>query len=164
MNFWYSLVDLLPFEWAQSGSMLFMKNALLAILVISPLFGFMSTMVVQSRMTLLLRCAGPQRVHRHGHRRPVRSWRRRPDAPWCCRWYLPCCSALVRRRSASGQRHRHRRILLHRRGAWAFFIATLGGRSFHQIQQPVGRRHSLRLPRQNRPAGPHSAGSRSALW
>ena len=51
MNFWYSLVDLLPFEWAQSGSMLFMKNALLAILVISPLFGLMSTMVVQSRMS-----------------------------------------------------------------------------------------------------------------
>ena len=51
MNFWYSLVDLLPFEWAQIGSMLFMKNALLAILVISPLFGLMSTMVVQSRMS-----------------------------------------------------------------------------------------------------------------
>ena len=51
MNFWYSLVDLLPFEWAQSGSMLFMKNELLAILVISPLFGLMSTMVVQSRMS-----------------------------------------------------------------------------------------------------------------
>ena len=51
MSFWYSLVDLLPFEWAESGSMFFMKNALLAILVISPLFGLMSTMVVQSRMS-----------------------------------------------------------------------------------------------------------------
>ncbi len=51
MNLWYALVDLLPFEWAQSGSMLFMKNALLAVLVISPLFGLLSTMVVQSRMS-----------------------------------------------------------------------------------------------------------------
>lgn len=48
MSFWYALVDLLPFEWAQPG---FMKNALLAVLVISPLFGILSTMVVQSRMS-----------------------------------------------------------------------------------------------------------------
>ena len=51
MNVWYSIVDLLPFEWAQPGSMFFMKNALLAILVISPLFGLLSTMVVESRMS-----------------------------------------------------------------------------------------------------------------
>lgn len=51
MNFWYALVDLLPFEWAEPGSMFFMKNALLAVLVISPLFGLLSTMVVQSRMS-----------------------------------------------------------------------------------------------------------------
>ncbi|MDD5937517.1 MAG: metal ABC transporter permease [Clostridiales bacterium] len=51
MELWYALVDLLPFEWAQSGHMFFMKNALLAILVISPLFGLLSTMVVQSRMS-----------------------------------------------------------------------------------------------------------------
>ena len=51
MTFWYALVDLLPFEWAQSGSMYFMKNALLAVLVITPLFGLLSTMVVHSRMS-----------------------------------------------------------------------------------------------------------------
>lgn len=51
MEFWYALVDLLPFEWAEPGRMFFMKNALLAILVISPLFGLLSTMVVQSRMS-----------------------------------------------------------------------------------------------------------------
>lgn len=50
MGAWYSLVSLLPFEWAQAGSMYFMKNALLAVLVISPLFGLLSTMVVESRM------------------------------------------------------------------------------------------------------------------
>ena len=36
MTWWYSLVSLLPFEWAAPGTMLFMKNALLAVLVISP--------------------------------------------------------------------------------------------------------------------------------
>ena len=51
MQLWYFLVDLLPFEWAQTGSMYFMKNALLAVLVISPLFGLLSTMVVHSRMS-----------------------------------------------------------------------------------------------------------------
>lgn len=51
MSLWYALVDLLPFEWAEPGHMLFMKNALLAILIIAPLFGLLSTMVVQSRMS-----------------------------------------------------------------------------------------------------------------
>lgn len=51
MEWWYTLVDLLPFEWAQPGSMYFMKNALLAVLVISPLFGLLSTMVVHSKMS-----------------------------------------------------------------------------------------------------------------
>ena len=54
MELWYALVDLLPFDWAQPGSMYFMKNALLAVLVISPLFGVLSTMVVHSRMSLSL--------------------------------------------------------------------------------------------------------------
>ena len=51
MNVWYAIVDLLPFEWAQTGSMFFMKNALLAVLVISPLFGLLSTMVVGKKMS-----------------------------------------------------------------------------------------------------------------
>ena len=51
MDLWYSLVELLPFEWAAPGTMYFMKNALLAVLVISPLFGLLSTMVVTNRMS-----------------------------------------------------------------------------------------------------------------
>lgn len=50
MNLWYSLVSLLPFEWATPDSMYFMKHALLAILVISPLFGLLSTLVVENHM------------------------------------------------------------------------------------------------------------------
>ena len=51
MNVWYTIVGLLPFEWAEPGSMFFMKNALLAILIISPLFGLLSTMVVGKKMS-----------------------------------------------------------------------------------------------------------------
>ena len=47
----YSLLSLLPFTWAQADGLLFMKNAFLAILVITPLFGLLSTMVVTNRMS-----------------------------------------------------------------------------------------------------------------
>ena len=51
MELWYSILSVLPFEWAQPGQMFFMKHALLAVLVISPLFGILSTMVVHSKMS-----------------------------------------------------------------------------------------------------------------
>ena len=50
MTVWYWLLSWLPFEWAAPDTMLFMKNALLAVLVVTPLFGLLSTMVVESRM------------------------------------------------------------------------------------------------------------------
>lgn len=48
MELWYSLWDLLPFEMLHWD---FMKNALLAILLLSPLFGLMSTMIVTGKMS-----------------------------------------------------------------------------------------------------------------
>ncbi len=51
MELWYTLLSALPFAWAQPGQMYFMKNALLAVLIIGPLFGLLSTMVVHSRMS-----------------------------------------------------------------------------------------------------------------
>lgn len=48
MNLWYSLMDLLPFSWAGFH---FMANALLAVLVMAPLFGLLSTNVVTGRMS-----------------------------------------------------------------------------------------------------------------
>ena len=48
MDIIYSAMNaLLPFEWA---SHTFMKNAFLAILLVTPLFGLLSTMVVSNRM------------------------------------------------------------------------------------------------------------------
>lgn len=48
MGIWYTLCDLLPLEMLHWD---FMKNALLAVLLISPLFGLTSTMVVTGRMS-----------------------------------------------------------------------------------------------------------------
>ena len=48
MSIWYSLLELLPFEllhWT------FMQNALLALLLLAPLFGLLSTMIVTGRMS-----------------------------------------------------------------------------------------------------------------
>lgn len=48
MSIWYHLVDfLLPFGWLDH---LFMKNALLGVLLVTPLFGLLGTMVVNNRM------------------------------------------------------------------------------------------------------------------
>lgn len=48
MSLWYAFWDLFPIEFL---SMNFMKNALLAILVMSPLFGLLSTMIVTGKMS-----------------------------------------------------------------------------------------------------------------
>ena len=48
MSIWYTICELLPFEMLQWD---FMKNALLALLLMAPLFGLMSTMIVTGRMS-----------------------------------------------------------------------------------------------------------------
>jgi zinc transport system permease protein len=48
LEIWYDVIDfLLPFEWTKYD---FMKNALLAVLLLTPLFGLLGTMVVSNRM------------------------------------------------------------------------------------------------------------------
>ena len=47
MEVLYALLGALPFDWLQHG---FMKNAFLAVLLVTPLFGLLSTMVVSNRM------------------------------------------------------------------------------------------------------------------
>ena len=48
MSIWYAVCDFLPFEMLHWD---FMKNALLALLLMAPLFGLMSTMIVTGRMS-----------------------------------------------------------------------------------------------------------------
>ena len=49
MSFWYSIIDFLfPFEWARYD---FMKNALLGVLLVTPMFGILGTMVVNNKMS-----------------------------------------------------------------------------------------------------------------
>lgn len=48
MTIWYAIWDMLPIEMFHWD---FMKNALLALLIMSPLFGLLSTMIVTGRMS-----------------------------------------------------------------------------------------------------------------
>ena len=48
MSIWYAVCELLPIEMLQWD---FMKNALLALLLMAPLFGLLSTMIVTGRMS-----------------------------------------------------------------------------------------------------------------
>lgn len=48
MSIWYAIWDALPFEMLHWD---FMKNALLALLLMAPLFGILSTMIVTGRMS-----------------------------------------------------------------------------------------------------------------
>ena len=48
MDLLYDILEkLLPFSWAEYN---FMKNALLAVIIITPLFGILGTMVINNRM------------------------------------------------------------------------------------------------------------------
>lgn len=48
MEIWYSLVDyLFPFTWAHH---IFMKNALMAVLLVGPMFAIIGTMIVNNKM------------------------------------------------------------------------------------------------------------------
>jgi len=48
MEIWYALVERLPFAFVQYT---FMKNALLAVLLIAPIFGLAGTLVINNRMS-----------------------------------------------------------------------------------------------------------------
>jgi zinc transport system permease protein len=56
MSLWYNLIDfLLPFEWAHY---IFMKNALLGVLLVTPMFGLLGTMVVNNKMAFFADALG----------------------------------------------------------------------------------------------------------
>ncbi|MBQ1281542.1 MAG: metal ABC transporter permease, partial [Oscillospiraceae bacterium] len=48
MSIWYAILEVLPFDWVTLN---FMKNALLAVCVMAPLFGILSTNIVTGRMS-----------------------------------------------------------------------------------------------------------------
>lgn len=48
MSIWYAICDLIPMQWLRFD---FMKNALLVVLILGPLFGILSTMIVTGKMS-----------------------------------------------------------------------------------------------------------------
>jgi zinc transport system permease protein len=55
IGYWYKLVEMLPFAWVHYD---FMKNALLAVLLVTPLFAVLGTMVVSNRMVFFTEVLG----------------------------------------------------------------------------------------------------------
>ncbi len=55
MELWHTLISQMPFEWAHYG---FMRNALLAILLVSPLFALLGCMVINNQMTFFSEALG----------------------------------------------------------------------------------------------------------
>lgn len=45
MNLWHGLIDVLPFQWAHYA---FMQNALLAVLLVTPLFALLGCLVINN--------------------------------------------------------------------------------------------------------------------
>lgn len=128
MELWYQLVSLLPFSWAAADSLYFMKNALLAVVVIAPLFGLLSTMVVQSRMSFFSDALG----HCAFTGIAIGALCGMEDPMWAA-----CLFALVLSALFSWVRHRtqlHSDTLIgvfsSTAVALGIFIATLGGGSF----------------------------------
>ena len=128
MSFWYTLVDLLPFEWAQPGRMLFMKNALLAVLVISPLFGLLSTMVVEKRMSFFSDALG----HSAFTGIAAGTLAGFSDPSWCAVALAVCFAllfTLVRERTRLAS-DTVIGVFSSTAVALGIFLSTLGGRSF----------------------------------
>ncbi|MEG2420922.1 MAG: metal ABC transporter permease [Oscillospiraceae bacterium] len=128
MNFWYDLVSLLPFDWAQADAMFFMKNALLAILVISPLFGLLSTMVVSNRMSFFSDALG----HSAFTGIAIGTLLHFVDPLWCAVVFAAAFALLftyVRRKSSMAS-DTVIGVFSSTAVAAGIFIATLGGGSF----------------------------------
>lgn len=114
MNALYAAMDaLLPFEWLHYT---FMKNALLAVLMIAPLFGMLGTMAVDNKMAFFFGCLGPQRAHGHCHRRGAGL--AEPDGGDAAfRHSLGCAHHLCQAPFQNERGYDHQRVFLHIRGA-----------------------------------------------
>ncbi|MFA6567275.1 MAG: metal ABC transporter permease [Victivallales bacterium] len=55
MELWHTLISQMPFEWARYE---FMRNALLAVLLVSPLFALLGCMVINNQMTFFSEALG----------------------------------------------------------------------------------------------------------
>ena len=89
MNLWYSLLDWLPLPWLTLD---FMKNALLAVLIMGPLFGLLSTMVVTGRMSFFSDALGHSGFTGIAIGVLCGAGPRPPGSPWPWPWPSPCSS------------------------------------------------------------------------
>lgn len=131
MNLWYNLVDLLPFDWANPGSMLFMKNALLAILIVAPLFGLLSTLVVQNRMSFFSDALG----HSAFTGVAIGTLAGLVESTWCAVLFALVFALLFTyvRHKSSMQTDTIIGVFSSAAMALGIFLSTLGGQSFSKF-------------------------------
>lgn len=131
MSWWYGLVSLLPFEWAAPGSMIFMKNALLAILVISPLFGLLSTIVVENHMAFFSDALG----HSAFTGMAIGALAGLTESTWCAVAFALVFSFLFSyvRHKSSMDSDTIIGVFSSAAMALGIFLSTLGGQSFSKF-------------------------------
>lgn len=131
MNLWYALVDLLPFSWAAPGSMYFMKNALLAILIVAPLLGLLSTLVVQNRMAFFSDALG----HSAFTGVAIGTLAGLVEATWCAVLFALVFALLFTYVRQKSSMNTDTIIGVFSSGAMALgiFLSTLGGQSFSKF-------------------------------
>lgn len=153
MSIWYALCEAMHLEFLH---MTFMKNALLAVLILAPLFGLLSTMIVTGRMSFFSDALGHSGFT--GIAVGVLCGAVQPIG-WAVG--LAVLFALL----FSFVRSRSRQsadtiigVFSSTAVALGIFIATLGGSSFTKFNKYLIGRHSLRHAGRSRAAGIGSAG------
>ena len=130
MNLWYALWDLIPipmFHWD------FMKNALLAILLMAPLFGLLSTMVVTGRMS----CFSDALGHSAFTGIAIGSIFGLASPTWAAVLFSVCLALLFSYVRSRSNQAADTLICVFSSSAVALgiFVATLGGSSFTKYNQ-----------------------------
>ncbi len=158
MEWWHGLVEaVLPFDWAQFD---FMKNALLAVILIAPVFGLLGTMVIQSRLTFFSDVLGHSALTGIA----IGVVLGLGDPLWAMLIFAVILAVginLIMRVTSAGPRCGDRRVLRYHGSAGGGL--AFAGRAIQQIHQLPHRRYSGGQPRANPAAGDYAGGGDSLL-
>ena len=126
MSLWYAICDALPLEMLHWD---FMKNALLALLLMAPLFGILSTMIVTGHMSFFSDALGHSAFTGIAHWRPSSALPPPPGPQWHSASSLPCCFPIS---AADSNQAADTLIGVFSSAAVALgiLVATVGGGSF----------------------------------
>ena len=148
MSVWYAFLNALGIRMFEMD---FMKNALLAVLLLGPLFGLLSTMIVTGKMSFFSDALG------HSGFTGI-------AIGIICGVAAPIWAAVLLRPQPDEPvgGHHHRRLFLHGCRAGHFYRHARRA-ELYKIQPLSHRRYPVCLPAGDRAAGAGSAGGRAAV-